>query len=49
MDDGQLRLLRKVMNARVDGKSARGRPIVGWMDGVRRALNDRMNGCKGSK
>ena len=35
------RLLKKVMNARVDGRSVRGRPRVGWMDGVRRALNDR--------
>ena len=35
------RLLKKVMNARVDGRSARGRPRIGWMDGVRRALNDR--------
>ena len=32
------RLLKKVMNARVDGRSARGRPGVGWMDGIRRAL-----------
>ena len=29
------------MNAKVDGRSARGRPRFGWMDGVRRALNDR--------
>ena len=35
------RLLKNVMNARVDGRSARGRPRIGWMDGVRRALNDR--------
>ena len=35
------RLLKKVMNARVDGRSVRGRSRVGWMDGVRRALNDR--------
>ena len=34
-------LLKKVMNAKVDGKSARGRPGFGWMDGVKRALNDR--------
>ncbi|KAK7069717.1 hypothetical protein SK128_018027, partial [Halocaridina rubra] len=39
MDDE--RLLKKVMNARVDGRNARGRPSFGWMDGVRRALNDR--------
>ena len=25
-----------------DGRSARGRPRFGWMDGVKRALNDRM-------
>ena len=36
------RLLRKVMNAKVDGRSARGRVgLGGWMDGVKRALNDR--------
>ena len=36
MDDEQL--LIKVMNAK---RSARGRPRFGWMDGVKRALNDR--------
>ena len=35
------RLLKKVMNAKDDGRSARGRPRFGWMDGVKRALNDR--------
>ena len=35
------RLLKKVMNAKVDGRSGRGRPRFGWMDGVKRALNDR--------
>ena len=35
------RLLKKVMNAKVDGRSARGRPRFGWVDGVKRALNDR--------
>ena len=35
------RLLKKVMNAKVDGRSARGRPRFGWMDGIKRALNDR--------
>ena len=35
------RLLKKVMNAKVDRRSARGRPRFGWMDGVKRALNDR--------
>ena len=35
------RLLKMVMNVKVDGRSARGRPRFGWMDGVKRALNDR--------
>ena len=35
------RLLKKVMNAKVDGRSARERPRFGWMDGVKRALNDK--------
>ena len=30
MDNEQL--LKKVMNAKVDGRSARGRPRFGWMD-----------------
>ena len=34
-------LLRKVMNAKVDGRSARERPRFGWMDGANRAVNDR--------
>ena len=38
---GDERLLKKVMNARVDGRGARGRPRFGWMDGVKKALNDR--------
>ena len=38
--DGE-RLLKKVMNAKVGGRSARGRPRFGWTDGVKRALNDR--------
>ena len=38
MDNEQL--LKKVMNAKVDGRSARGRPRFGWMDEVKRALND---------
>ena len=28
------------MNAKVDGRNARGRPRFVWMDGVKRALND---------
>ena len=39
MDNEQL--LKKAMNVKVDGRSARGRPRFGWMDGVKRALNDR--------
>ena len=35
------RLLKKVMNAKVNERSARGRLRFGWMDGVKRALNDR--------
>ena len=35
------RLLKKVMNGKVDGRSARGRPRFGWIDGVKRALNNR--------
>ena len=35
------RLLKKVINAKVDGRSVRGRPRFGWMDGVKRDLNDR--------
>ena len=33
--------LKKVMNAKVYGGSARGRPRFGWMDEVKRSLNDR--------
>ena len=29
------------MNAKVEGEVLRGRPRFGWMDGVKRALNDR--------
>ena len=29
------------MNARAAGRGARGRPRFGWMDGVKRALQDR--------
>ena len=32
------RLLKKVMNVKVDGRSARGRPRFGWMDRIKRAL-----------
>ena len=36
------RLLKRVMNAKVDGRSTRGRPRFGWTDGVKRGLNDSM-------
>ena len=39
MDNKQLP--ENVMNTKVDERSARGRPKFGWMDGVKRALNDR--------
>ena len=35
------RLLKRVMNARVNGRGARGRPRLGGMDGVKRALQER--------
>ena len=37
------RLLKEVVNARVDGRGARGRPRFGWMDGVKKALKNRMD------
>ena len=37
------RLLKNVMHAKLDGRSARGRPRFGWMDEVKRALNDKRN------
>ena len=39
MDNEQL--LKKVMNAKVNERSTRGRPGFGWMDGIKRDLNDR--------
>lgn len=39
MDDE--RLVKKVMNSRMNGSRPRGRPRYGWMDGVKRALSDR--------
>ena len=39
MDNG--RLLKKVTDARVDGSNTIGRPRVGWIDGVGRAMNNR--------
>ena len=41
MDDE--RLLKKVVNARVDGRGARGRPRFVWRNGVEKALNGRMS------
>ena len=35
------RLLKRVLNAGVDGQRGRGRPRAGWMDGVKTALNKR--------
>ena len=35
------RMLKRVMNARVNGRGARGRPRLGWMDGVKRALREK--------
>ena len=35
------RLTKKVMNSKADGRNVRGRPRFGWMDGVKKALNDR--------
>ena len=35
------RLTKRVWNAKVDGRNVRSRPRFGWMDGVKRALNDR--------
>ena len=35
------RLTKRVWNAEVDGRNVRGRPRFGWMDGVKRALNNR--------
>ena len=35
------RLTKKVMNVKVEERSTRGRPRFGWMNGVKRALNDR--------
>ena len=35
------RLTKRVMNAKVNGRNVRGRPRFGWMDGVKKSLNDR--------
>ena len=36
------KIISYVFLSKVDGRSARGRPRFGWMDGVKRSLNDRM-------
>ena len=33
-------MTKKVMNLKVDGRNLRSRPRFGWMDGVKKALND---------
>ena len=38
---GHVKSMKKVMIAKVDGRNARGRPRFGWMDGLKRALNDK--------
>ena len=35
------RLLKRVVNAEVDGRNARGRRRFGWKEGVKKALSDR--------
>ena len=35
------RVLKRVMNGRVNGRGARGRPRLGWMDGVKRVLREK--------
>ena len=40
-------LLKKVMNVKVDGRSARGRPRFGWMDGWNKESPE--DGCEGGK
>uniref|UniRef100_UPI003EBDEA79 hypothetical protein n=1 Tax=Klebsiella pneumoniae TaxID=573 RepID=UPI003EBDEA79 len=34
-------LLKRVLNAKVDGRWARGRPRLGWMDGIKNALQEK--------
>ena len=35
------RLTKRVMNAEVDGRNDRGTPRFGWIDRVKKAVNDR--------
>ena len=39
MDNGTL--LKRVLSTKVVERGARGRPRLGWMDGVKRALRER--------
>ena len=41
VSDYNERLLKEVMNAKVDGRIASERPRFGWTDGVKTVLNDR--------
>merc|ERR1712035_41618 len=34
-------ILKRVMNGRVNGRGARGRPRLGWMDGLERVLREK--------
>merc|ERR1712035_71191 len=34
-------MLKRVMNGRVNGRGVRGRPRLGWMDGVKRVLREK--------
>ena len=37
----EYRMARRVLMAEVSGKQVRGRPRLGWMDGVKEALGNR--------
>ena len=38
--DGE-RMVKRVVNSSAEGRNTRGRQRIGWMDGVKKALNDR--------
>ena len=40
-------MARRVLMAEVSGGRVRGRPRLGWMDGVKVALGNRGNDCRG--
>ena len=42
-------MTKKVMNLKVDGRNVRGRPRFGWIDGVKKAVNDRGMGVREAK